>query len=59
MPALRFLPQAEAELFHEARYDSEARSGAGVGFPFSIIYRASDSAVLVMAIAGHLRRPNY
>lgn len=29
------------------------------GFPFSIIYRATDTELLVVAIAPHKRRPEY
>ncbi|EHR70790.1 Plasmid stabilization system protein [Burkholderiales bacterium JOSHI_001] len=92
MRAIRFLPDAEAELLHEVEYYSNARSGSGVrfqaaveaavdralrhplggapshkttrsilikGFPFSVVYRPSDSELLVVAIAPHRRRPGY
>lgn len=29
------------------------------GFPFSIVYRAKDAEVLVVAVAPHRRRPGY
>jgi hypothetical protein len=43
--ALRFLPQAQAELLHEVAYDSAVRSGGGARFlaPFE------DALVLVPA----------
>jgi hypothetical protein len=29
------------------------------GFPFSVIYRASEAELLVVAVAPHRRRPGY
>lgn len=29
------------------------------GFPFSLVYRAADSEVLVVAVAPHRKRPHY
>lgn len=37
----------------------ETRSMLVKGFPFSIIYRASDREVLVVAVAPHRKRPQY
>lgn len=61
MIAVRVLPQAEAELLHEVEYYSKAGAGPLVtGFPFSIVYRASELEELpVVAIAPHRRRPGY
>ena len=92
MIAVRFLPDAEAELLHEVAYDAKARSGAAIrfqaaveasigraarhpaggasapggtrcmlvkGFPFSVVYRASEIDLLVVAVAPHRRRPGY
>ena len=37
----------------------ETRSVLVKGFPFSIVYRASDQEVLVVAVAPHRKRPQY
>lgn len=37
----------------------ETRSMLVKGFPFSVIYRASDREVLVVAVAPHRKRPQY
>jgi plasmid stabilization system protein ParE len=48
-----------------ARPDSGAPSSNGTcrrlvkGFPFSVVYRASDSELLVVAVAHHRRQPGY
>lgn len=92
MIAVRFLPDAEAELLHEVAYYARARTGTAIrfqvaveasigrathhpaggapapggtrcmlvkGFPFSIVYRAGEAELLVVAIAPHRRRPGY
>lgn len=38
---------------------ANTRSMLVKGFPFSVIYRASDEELLVIAIAPHRRRPQY
>jgi toxin ParE1/3/4 len=90
--AVRFLPEAEADLLHEVGYYSAAGTGIGIrfqamveaaiqlavhhplggspyphdtravlvkGFPFSVIYRPSETELLIVAIAPHRRRPYY
>ncbi len=37
----------------------ETRSMLVKGFPFSVVYRASEQEVLVVAIAPHRKRPQY
>ena len=37
----------------------ETRSVLFKGFPFSIVYRPSERELLVVAIAPHLKRPQY
>ena len=38
---------------------SDTRSRIVKGFPFSVVYRASDVELLIIAIVHHRRRPNY
>lgn len=90
--AVRFLPEAEAELLHEVGYYSAAETGLGIrfqamieaavqlavhhplggspyphdtravlvkGFPFSVVYRATNTEFLIVAIAPHRRHPDY
>ena len=92
MTALRFLPEAEAELLHEVEYYSDVRPGTGIrfqaaveaalghamrhpsggaptgertrgvlvkGFPFTVVYRATEGELLVVAVAPHRKRPGY
>ena len=37
----------------------ETRSVLVKGFPFSVVYRASEDEVLVVAVAPHRKRPHY
>ena len=37
----------------------EARAFRVKGFPFSLVYRATETEVLVIAIAPHRKKPNY
>ena len=37
----------------------ETRTMLVKGFPFSVVYRASDDEILVVAIAPHRKRPYY
>lgn len=92
MIAVRFLPQAAAELLHEVEYYSKGSTGTGIRFqaaveaaierasrhplggaptasgarsvlvkefPFSLVYRADEGLLLVVAIAPHRRLPGY
>jgi toxin ParE1/3/4 len=47
------LPQAGAPSFEETR------TMLVKGFPFSVVYRASEQELLVVAIAPHRKRPHY
>ncbi|MES3040610.1 MAG: type II toxin-antitoxin system RelE/ParE family toxin [Pseudomonadota bacterium] len=40
-------------------YPHGTRAALVKGFPFSVIYRASETELLIVAIAPHRRRPNY
>ena len=92
MIQLKFLTDAEAELFAAITYYSDLREGLGSrfnrevesaaqkalsnpgggargaagtrrrivkDFPFNLVYRASASELLIVAIAPHRRKPNY
>lgn len=37
----------------------ETRSALVKGFPFTVVYRATEAEVLVVAVAPHRKRPNY
>ena len=63
---VRFQAAVEASLERVSRHPvGGAPSAKGTrsvlvkGFPFSIIYRATDTELLVVAIAPHKRRPEY
>ena len=63
---VRFQAAVEAALERACRHPlggapsaHGARSVMGRGFPFSIVYRASPTEILVVAVAAHRRRPGY
>lgn len=63
---IRFQVAVEASLERALRHPLGGAPSPGVtrsvlvkGFPFSVIYRASDAEFLVVAIAPHKRRPGY
>lgn len=63
---IRFQAAVEASLVRALRHPlGGAPSAAGTrsvlvrGFPFSVVYRASASELLVVAIAPHRRQPGY
>lgn len=63
---IRFQAAVEASLERAARHPlGGAPSAHGTrsvlvkGFPFSVVYRATDVDLLVVAIAPHRRRPGY
>lgn len=63
---VRFQVAVEAALERAARHPlggapspNGTRSILVKGFPFSVVYRANDQEVLVVAIAPHRRRPGY
>jgi toxin ParE1/3/4 len=63
---IRFQAAVEASLERVSRHPlggapspNGTRSVLIKGFPFSIIYRATDIELLVVAIAAHRRRPGY
>jgi plasmid stabilization system protein ParE len=63
---IRFQAAVEASIERLARHPlggapspNGTRSVLVKGFPFSIVYRVDDAAILVVAIAAHRRRPGY
>lgn len=63
---IRFQAAVEASILRATHYPQggfpspcETRSVLVKGFPFSVIYRATEAELLVVAIAPHRRRPNY
>jgi plasmid stabilization system protein ParE len=63
---IRFQAAVEASLQRAAQHPlggapshKGTRSVLVKGFPFSIVYRASEAELLVVAIAPHRRRPGY
>ena len=63
---IRFQAAVEASVERAARHPlggapspQGTRSALVKGFPFSIVYRASDLELLVVAIAPHRRLPGY
>jgi toxin ParE1/3/4 len=63
---IRFQAAVEASLERVVRHPlggapspNGTRSVLVKGFPFSIIYRATDIELLVVAVAAHRRRPDY
>ena len=63
---IRFQAAVEASIERAARHPlggapspKGTRSVLVKGFPFSIVYRADDKELLVVAIAPHRRRPGY
>ncbi len=63
---IRFQAAVEAAVERAARHPlggapspKSTRSALVKGFPFSIVYRASDVELLVVAVAPHRRRPGY
>lgn len=63
---IRFQAAVEASVERIARHPlggapspNGTRSVLVKGFPFSIVYRADDAELLVVAIAAHRRRPGY
>jgi plasmid stabilization system protein ParE len=63
---IRFQAAIEASLERAARHPqggaplaAGTRSVLVKGFPFSVVYRASERELLVVAIAPHRRRPGY
>ena len=63
---IRFQAAVEASIERAARHPlggapsaKGTRSALVKGFPFSIVYRADERELLVVAIAPHRRRPGY
>ncbi len=63
---VRFQVAVEAAIERAARHplggaplSNGTRSVLVKGFPFSVVYRANDQELLVVAIAPHRRRPGY
>jgi toxin ParE1/3/4 len=63
---IRFQAAVEASLERAARHPlggapspQGTRSVLVKGFPFSVVYRADERELLVVAIAPHRRRPGY
>ena len=63
---IRFQAAVEASLERAARHPlggapspKGTRSVLVKGFPFSVVYRANESELLVVAVAPHRRRPGY
>jgi toxin ParE1/3/4 len=63
---IRFQTAVEASLERVARHPmggapspKGTRSVLVRGFPFSVVYRANEAELLVVAIAPHRRRPGY
>ena len=63
---IRFQAAVEASLERAARHPMggvpspmATRSVLVKGFPFSVVYRATEAELLVVAIAPHRRQPNY
>lgn len=63
---IRFQAAVEASLERAARHPMGGapsprgtRSVLVKGFPFSVVYRANEAELLVVAIAPHRRRPGY
>jgi plasmid stabilization system protein ParE len=63
---VRFQAALEASVERASRHPlggapspKDTRSMLVKGFPFSVVYRATDTEVLVVAIAPHKRRPAY
>lgn len=63
---IRFQAAVEAAIERALRHPlggaplhKETRSILVKGFPFSVIYRASETELLVVALAPHRRRPGY
>jgi len=63
---VRFQAAVEASIQRASRHPmggapshKETRSVLVKGFPFSVIYRASEAELLVVAVAPHRRRPGY
>ena len=64
--AERFRASVEAAAQLAVRYPeggapsyAETRALRVKGFPFSLVYRASEQEILVVAIAPHSKQPNY
>lgn len=64
--AIRFQAAIEASIGRAARHPAGGAPSPGgtrsvlvKGFPFSVVYRASEAELLVVAIAPHRRRPGY
>lgn len=63
---VRFQVAVEAAVERASRHPlggapspSSTRSMLVKGFPFSIVYRATDTELLVVAVSPHKRRPGY
>ena len=63
---VRFQAAVEAALVRVSHHPlggapsfKETRSVLVKGFPFSVVYRASEREVLVVAVAPHRKRPQY
>ena len=63
---IRFQAAVEATIERATRHPmggapspNGTRSALVKGFPFSVVYRASEAELLVVAIAPHRRRPGY
>lgn len=63
---LRFQLAVQAAVMRAVRHPlggapsyMETRSILVKGFPFSVVYRASEAEVIVVAIAPHRKRPHY
>lgn len=63
---VRFQVAVEAAVERASRHplggapsSSSTRSMLVKGFPFSIVYRATDTELLVVAVSPHKRRPGY
>lgn len=53
------VPRAVANSEHGAPRSKRTRRMLVKGFPFGIIYRATDETVLIVAVADSRRRPEY
>jgi toxin ParE1/3/4 len=63
---IRFQAAVEASIERASRHPlggapspNGTRSALVKGFPFSVVYRATETEVLIVAIAPHRRRPGY
>ncbi len=63
---IRFQAAVEASIERASRHPmggapspNGTRSALVKGFPFSVVYRANEAELLVVAVAPHRRRPGY